>query len=88
MRNNTWDLKADLESEEKQLYSQGEATCLDNCVYKVFSSEKLMRAYLPTRMAELKLTQGELERRINNPNKEHGPYFYQKAFEDREEAKK
>ena len=51
---------------------------MDNCAYKVFATEKVMRAYLPTRFSELKLTQSELLKRLNNPNEEHGPYFLRK----------
>ena len=85
MRNDSYALKADLNGEDnqKQLYTEKEANCLDNCVYKVFSSEKIMRAYLPTRLAELKLTESELQKRINNPNKDIGPYFYQKEYENK-----
>lgn len=69
-------LKANLDSEAKDLFSDAEVECLDNCALKVFSTEKLMRAYIPNRLSGLKLTQTELERRINNPNDERGPYFY------------
>ena len=46
---NNWELKADLKKEEKTLFNEKETNCIDNCIYKVFSSEKVMRAYLPTR---------------------------------------
>ena len=48
---------------------------MDNCAYKIFASEKIMRAYIPTKLSELKLTQKDLEKRLNNPNEERGPYF-------------
>ena len=56
LRNGGYELKADLAQEEKQLFSEREATCIDNCVYKVFATDKVMRAYLPNRFAEVKLT--------------------------------
>ena len=43
-----------------------------------------MRAYLPTRFSELKLTQSELLKRLNNPNEEHGPYFVRKEQDSSE----
>ena len=83
MRDDTYALKDDsLNAEDKPLYNEAETKCLDNCVYKVFASEKLMRAYLPSRLQSLKLTENELNKRVNNPNRELGPYFYKKNFED------
>ena len=82
LRGNAWELKANLQQEEKELFSDKESNCLDNCVYKVFASEKVMKAYLPTRFRELKLNQSELGKRLNNPNQEHGPYFLKKEYED------
>ena len=70
-----------------QLFNERESTCVDNCAYKVFATDKVMRAYLPTRFAELKLNQKELENRLNNPNEEHGPYFYKLSYEDAQEQK-
>ena len=64
------------------MFSDREATCVDNCAYKIFATDKVMRAYLPTRLGELKLTQKDLEHRLNNPNEEHGPYFHQKSYEN------
>ena len=71
----TYALKTDLEKENEQLFDDKEANCLDNCAYKIFASEKIMRAYIPTKLSELKLTQKDLEKRLNNPNEERGPYF-------------
>mmetsp|Transcript_24063 Transcript_24063/g.29903 ORF Transcript_24063/g.29903 Transcript_24063/m.29903 type:complete len:100 (-) Transcript_24063:62-361(-) len=82
VRSNVYALKTDLEAEGKELYSEKESTCLDNCVYKVFATDKAMRAYLPTRLMELKLSTSELEKRLNNPNEEHGPYFLRREYED------
>ena len=64
------------------LFNDKEAECLDNCVYKVFATEKVMRAYLPTRLNEVRMTAQDLEKRLNNPNEERGPYFLRKDFED------
>ena len=49
-------------------------------------TEQVMRAYLPTRLASLSLTQTEIESRLNNPNKARGPYFYKKDYEDKNSA--
>ena len=87
LRNGSYQLKADLAQEEMQLFNERESTCVDNCAYKVFATDKVMRAYLPTRFAELKLNQKELENRLNNPNEEHGPYFYKLSYEDAQEQK-
>ena len=85
--NGTFALKADQRKHSGKdktgdFFSPAEATCIENCSYKLFITEQVMRAYLPTRMADLSLTQSELESRLNNPNKEQGPYFYTKEFED------
>ena len=82
VRSGIYDLKADLEAEEKQLFNAKEASCLDNCSYKMFASDKILRAYMPTRFASLKLNENELTKRLNNPNKEIGPYFLRKTYED------
>ena len=71
-----------MDAEGKELFNENEVSCLDNCVYKVFSTEKVMRAYLPTRLMELKLTSQGLEKRLNTPNEERGPYFMRKDYED------
>ena len=75
-------LKANLEAEEKLLFNEKETICLDNCVFKVFATEKVMRAYLPTRLMSLRLTQSEITHRLNTPNEERGPYFLRKEYED------
>ena len=76
LRDGGFELKADLEREREQLFNKQEADCVDNCVYKLFATERVMRAYLPTRMNKVKVNQSQLEKRINNPNEEHGPYFF------------
>ena len=53
LKNGAYELKSE---ETAETFSEAEVKCADNCAYKMFSSEKVMRAYLPTRMAGLKLT--------------------------------
>ena len=53
LKNRTYELKADLEKEKEHMFSISEVKCADNCAYKMFASEKVMRAYLPNRMAGL-----------------------------------
>ena len=53
MKNRTYELKADLEKEREHLFSASEVQCADSCAYKMFASEKVMRAYLPNRIAGL-----------------------------------
>ena len=48
----------------------------------MFSTDRVLRAYLPTRLGELKINQTDLTKRLNNPNQESGPYFLKKAYED------
>ena len=60
LRTGGYELKADLEQEEKALFNEKEANCVDNCVYKVFATDRVMRAYLPTRFNQVKVTQAEL----------------------------
>ena len=81
VRENVYQLKTELGG-DGDLFSESEATCLDNCAYKLFATDKVTRAYLPTRLMELKVTSQELEKRLNNPNQEHGPYFLRKDYEE------
>jgi hypothetical protein len=63
-------------SENETLFSKSEATCIDNCANKVFGSDKVLRAYLPLRLKQAGgLSMKEIEKRMNNPTDEYGPYF-------------
>ena len=49
---------------------------MDNCVKKLFGSDKVMQAYLPMRLRQAGgLTMREVENRMNNPTEEYGLYF-------------
>ena len=61
LKNGTFELKADVKKEEANLFTDEEASCIDNCAYKVFTTDKVMRAYLPSRFAGLKINQNEME---------------------------
>lgn len=53
--------------------SEGESKCLQNCVEKVFVSERLLKGYLPSRFSKLSFK--AVEDRLNNPTDSHGQYF-------------
>ena len=61
------------------MFTELEAQCVDNCVRKIFASTKVLRAYLPLRLKEGKITEREIERRLNNPTDSYGVYFDRKA---------
>jgi len=44
-------------SDPTNMYSQEETTCLDNCTNKAYHSDRMLRAYVPLRMAQTKLTE-------------------------------
>ena len=58
------------------MFSETESFCIDNCVRKMFGSEKMLRAYIPFRIKQTgNLSMKEIERRLNNPSDSYGPYF-------------
>jgi len=61
------------------LFTDTETTCVDNCIQKVFDTEKVLRRYLPFKMTKANeranLTVKEMEKRLNNPTDAYGPYF-------------
>jgi hypothetical protein len=57
-------------------FNESESTCIDNCAAKVFGSDKVLRSYLPFLLVQAKgLSSTEIEKRMNNPTDEYGPYF-------------
>jgi hypothetical protein len=59
------------------MFSEKEATCSDNCIKKTFSSDRLLKSYIPFRLKQGgELTEKNLEKRLNNPTDAYGPYFY------------
>jgi hypothetical protein len=58
------------------MFSETESLCIDNCVRKIFGSEKMIRAYIPLRIKQTgNLSMKEVERRLNNPSDSYGHYF-------------
>ena len=58
------------------MFSERESKCLDNCVKKLFGSDKVMRSYLPLRLKQAGgLSMREVAKRLDNPTDEYGPYF-------------
>ena len=50
------------------MFTEGEMSCADNCVRKMFGSDRLIRAYMPLRMRQTgNLSMSELQKRLNNP---------------------
>ena len=62
--------------------------CLSNCTTKLFTTERMLRAYLPSRIGGLKLTENELKKRLNNPTDGVGPYYFTAEHEDSQEKEK
>ena len=61
---------------EGEMFSEKESECVDNCIKKVFGTERVLKAYIPQRMRQAgNLSMTELERRTNNPSDSYGPYF-------------
>lgn len=61
------------ELQRSSQYTPKELECLDNCVEKLFVTEKLLKGYMVTKFS--KLTEKEIVSRLNNPTDSYGKYF-------------
>jgi hypothetical protein len=50
--------------------SEGETTCLQNCVEKMYVSERLVKNYIPSKFSKLSFK--NVEDRLNNPTDSYG----------------
>ena len=55
------------------MLDEKEDKCLNNCVEKLYVTEKLLKTYVPTKFS--RLTQRDIEHRLNNPTDSYGTYF-------------
>eukprot|EP00347_Sterkiella_histriomuscorum_P002694 403367167 len=61
------------QEQQVEILSGREQECVSNCIEKMFISEKLLKTYLPQKFA--KITQKDIEHRLNNPTDSYGKYF-------------
>lgn len=63
----------DMEGNRVAILSGLEEECLNNCMEKMFITEKILKTYLPKKFS--KITQKEIKHRLDNPTDSYGKYF-------------
>ena len=53
-------------------FTETEGKCIDNCVLKMFKSERILRSIVPFRLGSGNFTQELIEKRLNNPTDSYG----------------